>query len=85
MMLMSSSIFYACKKDTFNEIPPKTTPYTLPSIRNFRPMPVEADNPMTVEGVALGKNYFSILFFQEILLWLAQAVIYKLIVFRIPE
>lgn len=58
MMLMSSSIFYACKKDTFNEIPPKTTPYTLPSIRNFRPMPVEADNPMTVEGVALGKKLF---------------------------
>ena len=55
-MLISLS-FYACKKET-TDITPIPTPYTAPSIPNFRPMPTDATNPMTVEGIALGKKLF---------------------------
>ncbi len=58
-MLFTTAAFYACKKDTqTGETPPKTTPYKAPSIQNFRAMPVDANNPMTLEGIALGKKLF---------------------------
>lgn len=44
----------ACKKETVAT----TTPYPIPNIPNFRKMPVDPENPMTVEGVALGKRLF---------------------------
>ena len=49
--------FISCKKETDTR-PPAPTPYTAPSIQNFREMPVDAENPMTVEGIALGKKLF---------------------------
>ena len=57
IMIMSLS-FYACKKDNTIEEAPKTTAYVAPSIQNFRTMPIDAANPMTVEGIALGKKLF---------------------------
>ncbi len=56
---MSSLFFNACKKDADpSETAPNTTPYSAPSIENFRPMPLDAINPMTLEGIALGKKLF---------------------------
>ena len=46
---------FSCKK---NEEAFKTTPYVAPKIPGFRDMPVDANNPMTVEGIALGKKLF---------------------------
>jgi cytochrome c peroxidase len=34
------------------------TPYTLTIPPNFPPMPIPADNPLTVEGVQLGRHLF---------------------------
>lgn len=54
-----SFIFYACKKDNpQNGNLPATTPYPIPSIPNFRALPTNTNNPLTVEGVALGKKLF---------------------------
>ncbi len=49
------NIIYACKKE---ENPPSTTPYTFPEIPNFRAIPEDASNPLTIEGVELGKKLF---------------------------
>ncbi len=49
----------ACKKDNLNqEHAPLTSPYISPSIRFFRAMPEDPANPMTLEGIALGKKLF---------------------------
>ncbi len=50
---------YSCEKDKNpGETPPDTTPYVAPFIQNFRDMPRDAENPMTLEGIALGKRLF---------------------------
>jgi cytochrome c peroxidase len=50
-------IYTGCKKDDpYLEYSP--TPYELVIPCGFPPMPVPADNPMTVEGVWLGRNLF---------------------------
>lgn len=46
----------ACSKNA--EHPPATTPYKFPKIQGFRDVPVDADNPETYEGIALGKKLF---------------------------
>ncbi|MBK9329721.1 MAG: cytochrome-c peroxidase [Sphingobacteriales bacterium] len=48
---------FSCKKEVVL-IPPATTPYIPPVIRNFRSLPENPDNPMTLEGIALGKRLF---------------------------
>jgi len=48
------TFFYACQKEEKYI----STPYNIPVIPNFRAMPVDADNPMTLEGIALGKKLF---------------------------
>ncbi len=60
VMLLLSLSFYACKKDSVptDNTAPKTTAYIAPSIQNFRAMPTDAANPMTLEGIALGKKLF---------------------------
>ena len=45
---------YSCTKEEVY----KTTPYTAPVIQNFRAMPQDANNPMTLEGIELGKKLF---------------------------
>lgn len=45
----------SCKKDKVGYGP---TPYQLDIPSHFPKMPIPADNPMTVEGVALGKRLF---------------------------
>lgn len=56
LIMLVILLFNSCKKET--ETTPVPTPYVIPSIQNFREMPVDAENPMTVEGVALGKKLF---------------------------
>ncbi len=58
LIMIVSLSFYACKKDNTTEETPKSTAYVAPSIQNFRPMPADAANPMTLEGIALGKKLF---------------------------
>lgn len=52
----------ACKKDKISTSTPpdtfKTTPYVPPVIQFFRTMPVDDSNPMTMEGIALGRKLF---------------------------
>jgi cytochrome c peroxidase len=45
----------ACKKDKITYVP---TPYELKIPSHFPDMPIPADNPMTEEGVALGRKLF---------------------------
>lgn len=53
-LLFCSLLFHACNKvETYTP-----TPYIAPNIQNFRPLPIDANNPMTVEGIALGKKLF---------------------------
>lgn len=50
-----------CRKETPEDPqvpPPATTPYVLEIPPNLPPMPVPADNPLTVEGVRLGRYLF---------------------------
>lgn len=49
------SIVLACTKDKVHYDP---TPYTLKVPSHFPSMPIPADNPMTVEGVTLGRMLF---------------------------
>ncbi|MCB0795580.1 MAG: c-type cytochrome [Flavobacteriales bacterium] len=57
MMLL---LLVACKKE--DPVPPCTgycpTPYAPDIPANFPPMSIPADNPMTVEGIALGRFLF---------------------------
>lgn len=57
LLLIASGLilFLSCKKDKVKYIP---TPYTLEIPSHFPAMPIPADNPMTVEGVALGRKLF---------------------------
>lgn len=48
-------IFYSCKKDSTVAI---QTPYALKIPSHFPDMIIPSDNPMTVEGVALGRKLF---------------------------
>ncbi len=51
-----TGVLYSCKKES--EPIPVPTPYTPPLIKNFRSIPDNPDNPMTLEGIALGKKLF---------------------------
>lgn len=48
----------SCTKDPNKETPYTTTPYVAPLIPGFRVMPTDSSNPMTMEGIALGKKLF---------------------------
>ncbi|MGB0934147.1 MAG: cytochrome-c peroxidase [Lishizhenia sp.] len=48
-------LIYACKKDKVNYTP---TPYVLNEPSHFPKMLVPSDNPLTVEGVELGRRLF---------------------------
>ena len=47
--------FFSCKKDNVGYEP---TPYELKIPSHFPDMIIPADNPMTVEGVELGRKLF---------------------------
>lgn len=53
--LIVVSLFLGCKKDKVGYDP---TPYQLEIPSHFPDMPIPADNPMTVEGVYLGRMLF---------------------------
>jgi len=46
----------SCRKDKSNDMQP--TPYVLEIPAHFPQMPIPADNPLTVEGVELGRHLF---------------------------
>ncbi len=52
---LSLSFFFGCKKDKISYTP---TPYTLEIPSHFPQMIIPGDNPMTKEGVALGRMLF---------------------------
>lgn len=55
ILLVSLATFLAChKNDTEFEL----TPYSIQKPSHFPDMPIPADNPMTIEGVALGRFLF---------------------------
>ena len=60
-LLVSMTLAAACKRDEPDVTPepaPVGTPYTLQIPANLPPMSIPADNPMTVEGVTLGRFLF---------------------------
>ena len=75
-------LFVACDKGE-DEIP-AATPYTLVIPQGLPPMNIPSTNPLTVEGVALGKRLFTILFYLQITRKAAPAVIYKNTDLQIP-
>lgn len=61
LVLISMTLAAACKRDEPEVTPapgPVGTPYTLQIPANLPPMSIPADNPMTVEGVTLGRYLF---------------------------
>ncbi|MBL0127322.1 MAG: cytochrome-c peroxidase [Flavobacteriales bacterium] len=59
--LLITGLFVTCKPDKQQEEEDNgvvTTPYALVIPANFPPMTIPADNPMTVEGVTLGRFLF---------------------------
>lgn len=57
ILFLIISIFSGCKDDQPNE-KPSATPFTLTLPPGFPPMKIPSYNPMTVEGIALGKKLF---------------------------
>ena len=55
VVLAGFIVFQACRKDKVGYTP---TPYTLKVPSHFPQMPIPADNPMTEEGVMLGRRLF---------------------------
>lgn len=55
LLFVVFAVIIACKKDTVAYEP---TPYELKIPSHFPDMPIPAYNPMTVEGVALGRKLF---------------------------
>ncbi|MES2558081.1 MAG: cytochrome c peroxidase [Bacteroidota bacterium] len=55
VILIGIVVFQACKKD---QVGYQTTPYTLDIPSHFPDMPIPEDNPMTEEGVLLGRMLF---------------------------
>ncbi len=55
VLLIAIVAFQACRKDQVGYAP---TPYTLEIPSHFPAMPIPADNPMTVEGLELGRRLF---------------------------
>lgn len=63
LLLSVLTIFSSCQKDPeFNtqtsDTPDGTTPYEISLPSFMPPMPVPPDNPLTVEGIELGRNLF---------------------------
>lgn len=54
-IFVAVALFLSCKKDKVGYTP---TPYVLEIPSHFPDMPIPTDNPMTVEGVALGRKLF---------------------------
>lgn len=55
VILIGIVVFQACKKD---QVGYQTTPYKLAIPSHFPDMPIPEDNPMTEEGVLLGRMLF---------------------------
>lgn len=63
LVILSVALFvFACKKDKddddITDTPYQTTPYTIETPQGFPAMNIPSDNPLTVEGVALGRKLF---------------------------
>ena len=62
LVMFGALLFYSCATDETNEQQPQSfrpTPYNLPDIAYFpKELNIPDDNPMTVEGVTLGRYLF---------------------------
>ena len=60
IVLVFFTVIYSCKKDAavFTNATPALTPYVFNIPAGLPPIHVPADNPMSLEGVALGKKLF---------------------------
>ncbi|MBL7951162.1 MAG: cytochrome-c peroxidase [Flavobacteriales bacterium] len=63
LLLFSIALLTGCRHECDEEAAPETpghsaTPLNVPIPANFPAMPIPADNPFTVEGVALGRYLF---------------------------
>ncbi|MFM7217566.1 MAG: cytochrome C peroxidase, partial [Bacteroidota bacterium] len=58
LVLISLTTFLACKDEVDPPSSDGPTPYPLNIPSSLPSMPIPPDNPLTVEGVALGKKLF---------------------------
>jgi cytochrome c peroxidase len=63
LVILGVALFvFACKKDKDDDVitdtPYQTTPYSIETPQGFPAMNIPSDNPLTVEGVALGRKLF---------------------------
>jgi cytochrome c peroxidase len=64
--ILLTTLWFACRDganvvsggDGLGDIPYNPRPYTIPKPAHFPPVPVPPDNPMTYEGVQLGRHLF---------------------------
>lgn len=56
--LLMPALLGACSFGGFTQTPPEPTPYVVTLPADILPMPVPEDNPLTEEGVYLGKHLF---------------------------
>lgn len=57
ILMLAVIVFKSCKKDE-SVLPYQPTPYDLQLPYGLPPMPIPASNPLTVEGVDLGRRLF---------------------------
>lgn len=58
ILVLSIFIFYGCKKNNEDQADIKTTPFNIRIPTGFSIPVIPAENPMTVEGVALGRMLY---------------------------
>lgn len=56
ILLFAALLMWQCTEDA--PVGPQATPYDIPDISNFSAFPADPENPLTVEGVALGRQLF---------------------------
>ncbi|MFM8488831.1 MAG: cytochrome-c peroxidase, partial [Bacteroidota bacterium] len=67
LLLLSAIVFFQCQdgnvphpidEGDLTDIPYDPKPYTVPKPAHFPEVPFPADNPFTVDGIALGRRLF---------------------------
>lgn len=58
ILLLVIGLLTGCKKEQLSNLEASPTPFTIAKPAHFPDIPIPADNPTTVEGVALGKRLF---------------------------
>lgn len=58
LILLPAVFVFSCKRDSVDETPFATTPYHFETAAHFPPPNLSSPNPMTTEGVALGRMLY---------------------------